>query len=60
MCTCGCENKALKDEGLDTKTCECGCEFILISATDKRQKKGVCERCRKDVDLTGSRIFLTR
>jgi hypothetical protein len=47
--------------------CECGCDKIYVSATDKTPLKGMCARCRKDVDLTdgvddlaGCKLVLTR
>jgi len=59
MRTCECENRDLKDDEKWLR-CECGCETILISVTDKTPKNGICERCRKDVDLNGTRLVLTR
>lgn len=40
--------------------CECGCEVVYVPANEKAPQNGICAGCRKDVDLRGSKLELTR
>lgn len=41
--------------------CECGCDKFFVSANDPRPRVLICQRCRKDVRVSGgTTVQITR